>query len=261
MESEMKCNISQMWSPKLPKGLDLEISHHPMTMKHVANLIIALERLRAGTPESVLSTEFRDENLVGIMLESLVEEHIVVERRSAPPSQFTRTCQHQCSMTDSQKRDLVKDPNSMELHAVTLQAGSEDRKVRLTMSTYVHPSPSTEARPVALCIDQNLYLSCHMEDNVPTLHLETVEDKSSLQRISSDSDMVRFLFYSRVTGLNVSTFMSARFPDWYISTAEDDNKPVEMCMESENRYTTFQIRSKTPLTECRLAPQSHLRRS
>ena len=57
----------------MPKGLDLEISHHPLTMKRVANLIIAMERIKATTSESVLSTEFRDENLLSILLDSIVE--------------------------------------------------------------------------------------------------------------------------------------------------------------------------------------------
>ena len=73
MESTMKCNVSEMWSPKMPKGLDLEISNHPVTMRHVANLFIAMERLKAGTSESVLSTEFRDDNLLNMVLESIVE--------------------------------------------------------------------------------------------------------------------------------------------------------------------------------------------
>lgn len=73
MESEMKCNMSKMWSSEMPRGLDLEISHHPLTMRHVVNLIIATERLKASISESVLSTEFRDENLLNIMLDSIVE--------------------------------------------------------------------------------------------------------------------------------------------------------------------------------------------
>lgn len=72
MESEM-CNLSEMWSKKMPKGLGLEISHKPPSMRHVANLIIAIERLKAGMQEIVLSTDFRDENLLNIMLESFIE--------------------------------------------------------------------------------------------------------------------------------------------------------------------------------------------
>lgn len=158
----MTCNVSEMWGKKMPEGLDLEISHHPRTMKHVVNLIIALERLKAGRPESVISTDFRDENLLNIMLESIVEgnqgflsepiqcwsqtdedrdknnitnqacfllfpERFVFERRSAQP-QFRSTVEYQCNVSDSQKRSLVLVKNSMELHAVMLQGGSENRK-------------------------------------------------------------------------------------------------------------------------------------
>nr|XP_020441436.1 interleukin-1 beta-like [Monopterus albus]AJG42675.1 interleukin-1 beta [Monopterus albus]AJG42679.1 interleukin-1 beta [Monopterus albus] len=242
MASEMACNVREMWSPNLPKGLNLEISYHPMTMRRVVNLIIATERLKSRRSEAVLSTAFRDENLLNIMLESIVEVQTVFERGSAPPNHFSRTGQHQCSVTDSQKRSLILVHNSMELHAVMLQGGSDNRKIQLNMSTYVHPSPSTEARPVALGIkDTNLYLSCHKEEDKPTLHLETVEDKDSLSRINSETDMVRFLFYQRDTGVNISTLMSARFPDWYISTAEQDNMPVEICQGTAQRYQSFNI--------------------
>lgn len=73
MESEMKSNMSEMWRSKMPKGLDLEVSHHPLTMKSVVNLIIAAERLKGSRSELLLSTEFRDENLLSIMLDSIVE--------------------------------------------------------------------------------------------------------------------------------------------------------------------------------------------
>lgn len=69
MESEMTCSASEMW----PKGLSFEISHHPKKMKSVVNLVIALERLKARSLETALGTEFRDENLLSIMLESIVE--------------------------------------------------------------------------------------------------------------------------------------------------------------------------------------------
>ncbi|XP_053181449.1 interleukin-1 beta-like [Scomber japonicus] len=177
MESAMRCNASEMWSEmwstKMPKGLDLEISHHPLTMKRVANLIIAMERLKDNVSESVLSTEFRDEHLLDIMFESIVEEQIVFECESPAPGQFSRTGEHECSVTDSQKRSLVLVQDSMELHAVMLQGGSDNRKVHLNMSTYVHPAPSAEARPVALGIKYTKsYLSCRQVGDQPTLHLE-----------------------------------------------------------------------------------------
>ena len=68
-----------------------------------------------------------------------------------------------------------------------------------------------------------------------------MENKESLSRISAGSEMSRFLFYKQDTGLNISTLTSARFPDWYISTATDDNKPVEMCQETASRYRNFNI--------------------
>lgn len=71
-----KQNISNMespnkWSLKMSKNLDLEIIHHPPKMRSVVNLIIAMERMRAGM------FECKDEELLSFMLESIVEgEHI-----------------------------------------------------------------------------------------------------------------------------------------------------------------------------------------
>uniref|UniRef100_A0A3Q0SH08 Interleukin-1 n=1 Tax=Amphilophus citrinellus TaxID=61819 RepID=A0A3Q0SH08_AMPCI len=241
---EMKYEVAETTLEAL-KGLDLEVSRHPLTMKCVANLIIAMERIKASISEPVLSTDFQDEHLLSIMLESIVEEQTVIERTAAP-AQFSRTGELQCSITDSQKRDLILVQSSMELHAVMLQGGSDDRKVFLNMATYVHPTPIAEARPVALGIkDTNLYLSCHEDGDKPTLHLEEVTDKNSLLRVRADSEMVRFLFYKRDSGLNISTLMSARCPNWYISTAQDDQQVVEMCEESAHRYRSFNIQRQS----------------
>uniref|UniRef100_A0A672JFJ4 Interleukin-1 n=1 Tax=Salarias fasciatus TaxID=181472 RepID=A0A672JFJ4_SALFA len=231
-----------LWSLKMPEGLDLEVSHHPLTMKCVANLVIAMQRLKGHGPESVLSTGFRDEHLLSIMLESLVEEQEVFERSSAPPPHFSRTGRLHCSLTDGQKRSLVLVQSSMELHAMLLQGGSSSRRVHLNMSTYVRPVAGAEARPVALCIkDTNLYLSCHKDGEEPALHLEVVKDKASLQRIGAESEQLRFLFYRRDSGVNLSTLASARFPGWYISTAPQDNRPLLLSQEGSDCELTFII--------------------
>nr|ALC74688.1 interleukin 1b [Lopholatilus chamaeleonticeps] len=251
MESKMKCNMTKMWSPKMPEGLDFEITHHPLTMRSVVNLIVAMEKFKGNRSESPLSTEFRDENLLNIMLDSMEEEETVFECFSAPSVQYSRTGEHQCRVTDSENRSLVLVPDSMELHAVMLQGGSENCKVHLNMSTYLDLTPSAGARTVALGItgktleDKNLYLSCHKDGEEPTLHLEAVANKDSLLRIGSSSDMERFLFYKHVTGLNNTTFVSVPYSDWYISTAGDDNKPVEMCLENARRHRTFNIQRQS----------------
>ncbi|XP_068166553.1 interleukin-1 beta [Antennarius striatus] len=254
MDTEMKCNMSNMWNPKMPEGMDLEITHHPLSMKRVVNLIIAMERLKGSKSGPQLSTEFRDESLLNIIMESLVEERAVFECFSAPKVEYSRTEEGQYSVTDTEKRSLVLVPDSMELHAVMLQEGTKNCKVHLNMSTYVHTAPSVDAKTVALGIkDTNLYLSCHKDGDEPTLHLEPVDDKENLSTISPDSDMVRFLFYKQDTSLNVSTLVSVPFNNWYISTALEDSNPLAMCLEDDERFRTFNIHamSKTPKMECR----------
>lgn len=235
--------MSQMWTKKMAKGLDLEVSHEVPSMRCVAKLIITMERLKAGVSEMVLSTDYTDENLLNIMLESVVEEKIILERTSAGPGQFCRREEHPCSVTDGQKRSLVLVQQNLELFAMMLQGGSNSRKVYLNMATYVHLSPDTEVgQPVVLGIkDTDFYLTVHKTGDKPTLHLEEVQDKTTLSEISSDSEMRRFLFYKRDTGLNISTLMSAQYPNWYISTATENNRPVEMCQASASRYRTFSI--------------------
>ncbi|KAI4821250.1 hypothetical protein KUCAC02_029192 [Chaenocephalus aceratus] len=215
MEFEMKCNMSQMWSSDVQSGLDFEITHHPLTMRKVVHLIIAMERMKGS--ESTLSTEFRDENLLNFIMDSIVEEQIVFECASAPPAQITRTEVEPQNITDGEKRSLVMVQNNMELHAVTLQGGADSRKGDYFFPEHVDlfaPCVTIGGRTVALGIrGQNLYLSCRKDGDSPTLHLETLED-NSLLNISSDSDMVRFLFYKQDTGVNISTLMSVAQPNW-----------------------------------------------
>ncbi|XP_061623105.1 interleukin-1 beta [Phyllopteryx taeniolatus] len=240
MATETRCPMS----PKLPAGLDLELCHHPLTMRKVVNLVVAMERLKGSRTEMALRNKFSGESFLNIMIDDIVEVFHMPEGR-APVNQFTRTGEYQCTVNDSQNKSLVLLRDSMELHAITLQGGSSHRKVHLNMSTYVHPSLNTEARPVALGIKgTDLYLSCHQEGTRPTLHLEPVEDRQSLMGVASESDMLRFLFYKRDSGVSLSTLASARFPNWYISTAEEDNMAVEMCQRTANRYVTFHIKRK-----------------
>ncbi|TNN54615.1 Interleukin-1 beta [Liparis tanakae] len=244
MESETRCKVSGAWSPTMPEGLAFEVSHHPLTLKKVVNLIVAMERLKGR--EAPVSTEFGDEDLLSMMLDSFIE---VCELGSAPRPQISWTGEEPCSLTDGEKRSVVRVGDSAELRAVMLQGGSHLRKVILNMSTYLHPTLGARGRTVALAIkDTNLYLSCHKDGDTPTLHLEAVEDKSTLSgwgtSIDLDSDMLRFLFYRQDTGVNITTLMSVAYQNWYVSTQPRNNKPLTMCLQSTSHAQIFSIREE-----------------
>lgn len=78
----------------MPNGFDLEIVHHPLTLKRVANIIVCLERLKSRRSESVLSTEFRDENLLSFIFESIVEgnhtHHTLLHQKQTQPKSVAR---------------------------------------------------------------------------------------------------------------------------------------------------------------------------
>ncbi|XP_029915995.1 interleukin-1 beta-like [Myripristis murdjan] len=250
MESHSKCSLkkhhSEESSSKMPEGVDMEISCHPLTMKHVVNLVIAMERFKGSKLESALSSEFDDENFLNVMLDSIVEEEIVIELTSEPPTQsdYSKTLEFDCSLTDGQQKEWVQMQNSMELLGVMLQGGSNHHAVQIRMATYRHLPTDTNAQPVALGIkNSSFFLSCSEEGGKPTLHLETVANKDDLKKISKDSDMVRFLFYRHDQGLDISTFRSVRFPTWFISTAKTNNQPVDMCEQTANRNITFTVQS------------------
>lgn len=62
------------WS--LSKGLDMEIVHHVPKMRSVVNLVIAMERLKAGV------MELHDGELLSLMLENTVEGELLSSKAS-----------------------------------------------------------------------------------------------------------------------------------------------------------------------------------
>lgn len=78
-------------------------------------------------------------------------------------------------------------------------------------------------------------------DSLTSVFSSPQEYTGQLRSINKDSDMVRFLFYRRDTGVDASTLMSAHFPDWYISTSAENDKPVAISHQNANRYKTFTI--------------------
>lgn len=69
----------------------------------------------------------RASELIRCVSFSLTEE-IVYDCYSTPGSQYSKTAEHECSVTDSEKRGVILVEDTMELHAVMLQGGAADRK-------------------------------------------------------------------------------------------------------------------------------------
>ncbi|KAK2812120.1 hypothetical protein Q5P01_000073 [Channa striata] len=69
-----------MFNPRMPEGIGLEVIHSASRLKNVVNLIIATERLMVKNSKSVLSTDFSDEHLLHIMLESVLEDLVPPSR-------------------------------------------------------------------------------------------------------------------------------------------------------------------------------------
>lgn len=53
------------------KGLKLEVTQHPHSLRHVANIIVALQWMKhSHTPRG---TEFSDDELINIMLDNVID--------------------------------------------------------------------------------------------------------------------------------------------------------------------------------------------
>ncbi|XP_036385329.1 interleukin-1 beta [Megalops cyprinoides] len=244
-----KGSLSRGQSCDLHAGLELEVFSQPQSMRHAANLIIALQRMKSG--HRLTGTEFSDHELLNIMMESIMEEHVTVRVQDptySRTSMFRRSTinpEVECSVCDQYQKSLVLNEDALELTAMTLQAAGIHHKVRLNLSSYMaHPLSGNRGQPVALAIaGRNLYLSCAMKEGVPVLQLEEVNNKEKLDTINAEGDTARFLFFKRGNGLSMTTFESAKFSGWFISTGVEEREPVEMCtMQAADRLTSFMVK-------------------
>ncbi|KAJ8400071.1 hypothetical protein AAFF_G00401100 [Aldrovandia affinis] len=236
-------------------GLEVQVSRTP-DMRQVANLIIALERMKHS--QKIMSTECSDQDLLSIMMESVVEERVMLKVQNLTCSKGSTFMRNQrCrdmvhSVCTTEQRKLVHSPDDSTLHAVAFQAMTlldrEFRKriVRLSLSTYhTFSQLGDRGQPIALGIaNSNLYLSCAaIKSDTPILQLEEVDSKKKLEHINTEGDMARFLFFKQGEGFSSSVFESVKFSGWVISTAHEYDAPVQMCAKgSADRITTFIVR-------------------
>ncbi|XP_040914499.1 interleukin-1 beta [Toxotes jaculatrix] len=230
----------------LDTGLDLVVSRRRKSMQGAATLVMAANRMK--NPPT--SKELSNSELCMAIMESLVEETVVQKVENFTTGEkriiFQRVNSvRECTLSDACKKDIVHATGELKLEALTLKGGHGDRKVNFRLSRYITPCvPVGETgQTVVLSVtNQNLHISCTMNGDKAELHLEQCSE-DCLNRISSDNDMDRFLFYKRTTGKSVITFESVKYSGWFISTSsEKENQPVEMCrVDTAQRLTNFRV--------------------
>uniref|UniRef100_A0A3B4C0N3 Interleukin-1 n=1 Tax=Pygocentrus nattereri TaxID=42514 RepID=A0A3B4C0N3_PYGNA len=219
----------------LHKGLRIEISEQPHTMRQVTNIIIALQKFK-----QVRSTEFTDHELFNIIIENIVEVLVL-------PSHCSHTFT-QCTVCDGLKKSLVQSQGTPNLLAVTLRGGNSNR-MGINLSTYTTPGcKATNGQPICLKIAQsNLYLACTKESGTssqPHLILEACTH-DHLRKPTENDGMERFLFFRKVTGGSINTFESVKYPHWFISTSKNESMPVDMCVEEDtSRQKIFTLQDQ-----------------
>ncbi|XP_041706025.1 interleukin-1 beta [Coregonus clupeaformis] len=247
----------QMESCGLHTGLslDLEVIHQRgVGMREVAHLVIALHRMKnpfqkSDSTQTPLGMECTDEQFCSIIMDNLVEECVMVPNQKpvgAVTKKATGTFERmgspkQYTLCDGHQKSLMYCPKTMKLQAVTMKGGN-NRRARFNLSRYSNICTTiNKALPVVLGIN-NWNLSCSKQtgSETPVLQLECCEDQ--LTTISAQEDTVRFLFYKRITGISLTTFESAMYPGWFISTSLEPSQPIELCQKQDvGKLTTFMV--------------------
>ncbi|XP_024237076.1 interleukin-1 beta isoform X2 [Oncorhynchus tshawytscha] len=236
---------------------DLEVlQQHQVGMRQVAHLVMVLHRMKhtfqkSDPTHTPLGMECTDDQLSSIIMDNLLEE-CVMERVQEPEGAVDKQAEgtfkrldspQQCTLCDSYQKSLVHNPETMVLRAVTLRGGIDHQRVRFNLSMYninMKNSHTIQAQPVALRIassDFNLSCSKQTDSTAPILQLERSSD-DQLRTISAQGDTARFLFYMTTKGISLTTFESAKYPGWFISTSLEQRQPVAMCQKEDLRKLT-----------------------
>ncbi|KAK1154451.1 interleukin-1 beta-like [Acipenser oxyrinchus oxyrinchus] len=231
-------------------GLELRVSGYVRSMRQAVTLVLAVEKMKRPHRKAI-GSEFSDLDLLNVLMEHVNEEHVVLEvspdLESFESDLSRRRTDEPHSICDTEKKCWVMnelDGRPVELTASMLQGPNISQQVTLRLSTYIPQTQPGLGQPVVLGIGgSNYFLSCNGQRNSPVLELEKVENRDGLKTISRSSEAARFLFYKRDSG-STSTFESAQFPGWFISTARNvDRVRVAMCngRASAGRVTDFQV--------------------
>ncbi|XP_007525524.1 interleukin-1 beta [Erinaceus europaeus] len=240
---QMQCCFQDLdLSSQGDDNIQLQISHqlYKKKFRQVVSIIVTVEKLRHMlVPDSQFSQNDDLKSLFHIIFE---EEPIICDTwdddhyvYDAPPKIIN------CRIQDRDQKCLVLS-GSHQLYALHLRRDALDQQVVFSMSN-VQGEESGEKIPVALGLkDKNLYLSCIMKDEKPTLHLEVVDPK-----IYPKKKMEKRFIFNKTEVKGVFEFESAQFPSWYISTSQAEEKPVFLAnIRGGQDITNFSIEILSP---------------
>ncbi|KAF5906853.1 interleukin-1 beta-like, partial [Clarias magur] len=171
---EMDCSDPLALSGRcdLHKGLRIEVTNESLSMRSIANVVIALQRLKHI--ERVQSTEFSDRELFNIFMENVIEERMVINLNCNESKSYSRQDKAvQCTICDKSKKTLVQ--RGPFLLAVTLKGGNEKSKALFNLSAYTPPTCKDNTKGQAVClgiVKSNFFLSCTLDNGTPSLVIE-----------------------------------------------------------------------------------------
>nr|Q865X8.1 RecName: Full=Interleukin-1 beta; Short=IL-1 beta; Flags: Precursor [Lama glama]BAC75381.1 interleukin 1 beta [Lama glama] len=200
------------------EGIQLQISHqlYNKSFRQVVSLIVAMEKLSKCT----YSQYFQDDDLRNIFSLIFEEEPVTFETCADDFVCDAVVQSLYCKLQDKEQKSMVL-ASPYVLQALHLLAQDMSREVVFCMS-FVQGDENNSKTPVVLGLkEKNLYLSCVMKGDKPTLQLEALDPKSYPRKNMEK----RFVFYKTEIKDRVE-FESALYPNWYISTSTAEQRPV-----------------------------------
>ncbi|TKC34774.1 hypothetical protein EI555_014409 [Monodon monoceros] len=199
-------------------SIHLQISHqlYNKSLRRVVSVIVAVEKLQ----KIPCSQTFQDDGLRSIFSLIFEEEPVIFETYDDDLLCDAGVQSLTCKLQDRDQKSLVL-ASPCVLKALHLLARDVNREVVFCMS-FVQGDESNDKIPVALGLkEKNLYLSCVMKGDRPTLQLEEVDPKTYPKW-----KMEKRFVFNKTEIKNSVEFESALYPNWYISTSQAEEKPI-----------------------------------
>ncbi|XP_053573750.1 interleukin-1 beta [Bombina bombina] len=210
----------------------------PYSFRKTVVLVMVVEKWKR---EAERSKEFSDFDLLDLLNTICIEEDISYNKTeftfsSGSAYRYFTSVDYRIKDSSNKSLALQDFHGNAKLVALYLQGINTQREEKIKMAFYTARSINKATKqPVALGLkERNLYLSCVSTENGPELCLEEVRD---VRKISS-SELQRFVFLRYENSPNSSTkssFESAAFPGWYISTSQHENEILQMARQEDQK--------------------------